>query len=109
MSEASSPIGKRRQQTPAAGGGEDDDSVEDLREVSFPVIDHAAKTGGAAEATPSDEGHAITAPSAATLHATGSGSGTVDEDAALRCFRMSVDAHVAGRGSVAEFEPSPPK
>ena len=72
------------------------DSDEDLWDVNFPIVDHTIPASGRPSATDNDCGGS--APSVEKA----------DEDAAARCFDLSVTAHVEG-GAVEPFEPVPPK
>ncbi|KAL9184029.1 hypothetical protein ACHAXT_002115 [Thalassiosira profunda] len=81
------------------------DSDNGLCDVSFPIVDPDASDG--------DDDDGQSAPAGATVQAGKDGAEAssargVDEDAALRCLRLSVDAHVKG-GEVKSFQPMPTK
>jgi len=101
MEEASSNAADKSndgQQPPA------EDSDEDLCDVAFPIIDNrSTANGGGEELTGDDE--------MSKIHkndGNGTAANILDEHAVMRCFGLSVNAHVEG-GAVATFEPMPPK
>ena len=93
-----------------AEASEGEGSDAGLCDVSFPIV--VVDPSGASDG---DDDDGQSAPAGATVQAGKDGAAEapsstrgMDEDAALRCLRLSVDAHVKGR-EVKSFQPMPTK
>mmetsp|Transcript_8609 Transcript_8609/g.18387 ORF Transcript_8609/g.18387 Transcript_8609/m.18387 type:complete len:188 (-) Transcript_8609:85-648(-) len=73
---------------------DDDSGYDDLHDVAFPIVDPKYDENSE-DQTPPNEFHV---PNTET-------STMVDENAVLRCFDLSINAHIRGVGDVPEFQP----